>query len=209
MVTYIDAVHPLVDVYDGFLVHSRSAGGAPLSQAPQPDVAVPSPSPVRDDLAAPVLVFQTETDVSFSNLNARQPDSDRQRPREVQERHASTTLGSRSGWPTSVTVRRGGAGIDAPDQSAVALFKCATVNTGPLTTCSTLVHRSNRRWRGSSSDRTPAADDRREPGGVRQRCRQQRGGNIRPQWMRRSRSTISVDGRFLLPVGTTQPLTAP
>ncbi len=26
MVTYIDAVHPLVDVFDGFLVHSRNAG---------------------------------------------------------------------------------------------------------------------------------------------------------------------------------------
>ena len=34
MVTYIDAVHPLVHVYDGFLVHSRGAGGAALSQAP-------------------------------------------------------------------------------------------------------------------------------------------------------------------------------
>ncbi len=38
LVTYIDAVHPLVDVYDGFLVHSRMGGGSPLSQAPQPSV---------------------------------------------------------------------------------------------------------------------------------------------------------------------------
>ena len=36
LVTYIDAVHPLVDVYDGFLVHSRSSGGAALSQDPLP-----------------------------------------------------------------------------------------------------------------------------------------------------------------------------
>ncbi len=28
--TYIDAVHPLVEVYDGFVVHSRGAGGAAL-----------------------------------------------------------------------------------------------------------------------------------------------------------------------------------
>ena len=34
LVTYIDAVHPLVPVYDGFMVHSRSAGGSALSQAP-------------------------------------------------------------------------------------------------------------------------------------------------------------------------------
>ena len=37
MVTYIDAVHPLAGVYDGFLVHSRGASGpAELSEAPQP-----------------------------------------------------------------------------------------------------------------------------------------------------------------------------
>jgi hypothetical protein len=58
LVTYIDAVHPLVNVYDGFLVHSR-AGGAPI----------------RDDVGVPVLVFMTQTDVSFSNGAARQPDS--------------------------------------------------------------------------------------------------------------------------------------
>ena len=83
MVTYIDAVHPLVHVYDGFLVHSRSGGGAPLSQAPQPSVPVPTPAPIRDDVGVPVLVFQTETDVSFSNLNARQPDTSTYRLWEV------------------------------------------------------------------------------------------------------------------------------
>ena len=69
MVTYIDAVHPIAHVYDGFLVHSRSATGAPLSQAPLPNVPVPAPAPIRDDLGVPVLVFQTESDVSFSNLD--------------------------------------------------------------------------------------------------------------------------------------------
>ena len=37
MVTYINAVHPLAGVYDGFLVHSRGGFGVPLSEAPQPD----------------------------------------------------------------------------------------------------------------------------------------------------------------------------
>ena len=37
LVTYVNAIHPLADVYDGFLIHSRGGGGAPLSQAPQPD----------------------------------------------------------------------------------------------------------------------------------------------------------------------------
>jgi Alpha/beta hydrolase domain len=83
LVTYIDAVHPLVHVYDGFLVHSRGAGGAALSQAPQPSVPVPTPAPIRDDLGVPVLVFQTETDVFNSNLNARQQDTDAYRLWEV------------------------------------------------------------------------------------------------------------------------------
>ncbi len=83
LVTYIDAVHPVAQVYDGFLVHSRAAGGAPLAQPPQTTVTVPSPTPIRDDLGVPVLVFQTETDVLFSNLGARQPDTDRYRLWEV------------------------------------------------------------------------------------------------------------------------------
>ena len=35
LVTYINAVHPLAGVYDGFLIHSRSGAAAALSQAPQ------------------------------------------------------------------------------------------------------------------------------------------------------------------------------
>jgi hypothetical protein len=73
LVTYINAVHPLACVYDGFLVHSRNVGGAPLAQAPQPDVATPTPSLIRDDLRVPVLVVNTETDVG--GVLARQPDT--------------------------------------------------------------------------------------------------------------------------------------
>jgi hypothetical protein len=73
LVTYIDAVHPLVNVYDGFLVHSRGAGGAALSQAPLAVVATPAPSLIRDDLDVPVLVFNTENDAGA--LQARQADS--------------------------------------------------------------------------------------------------------------------------------------
>jgi hypothetical protein len=75
MVTYIDAIHPLVPVYDGFMVHSRSAGGAPLTQAPQASVPMPSPLRIRDDLDVPVMVVQAEGDVISSNLGARQPDT--------------------------------------------------------------------------------------------------------------------------------------
>ena len=84
LVTYIDAVHPLVHVYDGFLVHSRGAGGAALSQAPLPGVPVPAPTLIRDDLDVPVLQFETETDlVTLGFLAARQPDTDRLKTWEV------------------------------------------------------------------------------------------------------------------------------
>ena len=76
MVTYIDAVQPLTHVYDGFLVHSRSAAGAPLSQSPLPAVSTPSPTFIRTDLNVPVFTFQTEFDVSGA-FTARQPDTNK------------------------------------------------------------------------------------------------------------------------------------
>jgi hypothetical protein len=74
MVTYIDAVHPLVHVYDGFLVHSRGAAGAPLSQTPLTSFPAPRPTLIRTDLDVPVFVFQTEFDISGA-FTARQPDT--------------------------------------------------------------------------------------------------------------------------------------
>jgi hypothetical protein len=87
MVTYIDAIHPLADIYDGFLVHSRgggSIGAAPLSESPQPSITVPGSAPIRSDLDVPVLIFETETDLTFLGyVNARQPDSEHLRLWEV------------------------------------------------------------------------------------------------------------------------------
>jgi hypothetical protein len=75
MVTYIDAVQPLVNVYDGFLVHSRGAAGAPLSQSPLASVPAPNPTLIRTTgLSVPVFTFQTEFDISGA-FTARQPDT--------------------------------------------------------------------------------------------------------------------------------------
>jgi len=74
LVTYIDAVQPLVDVYDGFIVHSRFSGGAALREAPLANVPAPVPTFIRDDLV-PVLVFESEYDVASSQLLARQPET--------------------------------------------------------------------------------------------------------------------------------------
>lgn len=80
LTTYINAIHPLVSVYDGFLVHSRRDIGAPLSQAPQADVPTPPVVRFRPDLDAPVLTVQTENDVmTLGSLSARQADSSRLR----------------------------------------------------------------------------------------------------------------------------------
>jgi hypothetical protein len=75
MVTYIDAVQPLEHVFDGFMVHSRGASGAPLSQAPQPAISFPAPAPIRDDLDVKVMEVQAEGDVISSNLATRQADT--------------------------------------------------------------------------------------------------------------------------------------
>jgi hypothetical protein len=78
MVTYIDAVAPLTHVYDGYFVHSRGASGAALSQAPQPAIPGPSVAVIRTDQTAPVMVFETETDVlsaAFDYYPATQADS--------------------------------------------------------------------------------------------------------------------------------------
>ena len=84
MVTYIDAIHPLAGIYDGFLVHSRGGIGAALSEAPLPAIPVPNTAPIRADLDVPVLLFETETDLTFLGyFAARQADTDRVRLWEV------------------------------------------------------------------------------------------------------------------------------
>ncbi len=75
LVTYIDAIQPLKHAFDGFIVHSRGAGGASLSQSPLTPVSVPSPVAIRDDLDVPVFVLMAEDDVIRSNTLARQPDT--------------------------------------------------------------------------------------------------------------------------------------
>ena len=84
LVTYVNAVHPLRNVYDGFLVHSRWGVAAPLSEPSPTAIAFPGAVPIRDDLDVPVMIFQTETDLTLlGSYAARQPDSARLRLWEV------------------------------------------------------------------------------------------------------------------------------
>jgi hypothetical protein len=84
LVTYVNAVQPAASVYDGFLVHSRAGGGADLSQEPLAAIEVPDGTVIRADLDVPVLVFQSETDVTqLGSVAARQRDTKRLRLWEV------------------------------------------------------------------------------------------------------------------------------
>jgi hypothetical protein len=80
MTTYANAIQPIDRLFDGFLIHSRSAGAAPISQAPQADQPSPAIAQDRTDLSAPVLAVETETDLFTAPLfyqQLSQPDSAR------------------------------------------------------------------------------------------------------------------------------------
>jgi hypothetical protein len=73
MAGYVNAIHPLVDVYDGFLVHSRGGGATTPRGERGDDLEFVQ---IRTDLNVPVLQFETETDIfGLGFLPARQPDS--------------------------------------------------------------------------------------------------------------------------------------
>jgi len=83
LTTYVNALAPTTDVFDGFLIHSRGSGAAPLGAGLQGSDGVR----VRDDLEVPVLTFSAETDVSgpdgLGYVDVRQPDTERFRSWEV------------------------------------------------------------------------------------------------------------------------------
>ena len=84
MVTYVNAVDPVAQVFDGFFIHSRGGAGAALSQSPQPAIATPSPTLTRGDVRVPVLTFETESDlILLGYFPARQDDSEKFRLWEV------------------------------------------------------------------------------------------------------------------------------
>ncbi|GAB3264409.1 alpha/beta hydrolase domain-containing protein [Nocardioides dilutus] len=89
LTTYANGVQPLTGLFDGFLIHSRGGATMPLGE---PGCAVDiaqfrtdPPMTIRDDLDVPVIMVQTETDLTgrLQYLPARQPDSERVRLWEV------------------------------------------------------------------------------------------------------------------------------
>ncbi len=132
LVTYINAVHPLYNTFDGYMVHSRGDGAPALAQAPLEAIATPESVRIREDLNVPVFNFQTETDVLLLGaINDRQPDSDRFRLWEV--------AGTAHGDYYSFIIGREDTGVDprfllVEEANGIPGFlNCARpVNAGPM-----------------------------------------------------------------------------
>ncbi|WP_094358209.1 alpha/beta hydrolase domain-containing protein [Mycobacterium marinum] len=80
LTTYINAVDPLAEIYDGFLVHSRFASAAPLDGGSVfEESETPQAVTFRPDLRVPLIAIITETDlfggVRQGYVYARQPDN--------------------------------------------------------------------------------------------------------------------------------------
>lgn len=83
LATYYNAVHPTIDLFDGYVIHGRGRGGSSaLSQEPQAVVDTPDIVFIRTDQTEPVIALQNETDVPGS-IAARQQDSEAYRMWEV------------------------------------------------------------------------------------------------------------------------------
>jgi hypothetical protein len=81
LTTYVDGVQPLTHEFDGFLMHSRGGGPAPLGDPGKgiqiADSLTTKPTIIRTDQSVPVILAETETDV-LGLLNyapAQQPDN--------------------------------------------------------------------------------------------------------------------------------------
>ncbi|MGA5761398.1 alpha/beta hydrolase domain-containing protein [Nonomuraea bangladeshensis] len=79
LATFANAIQPIIPAYDGFLIHGRGAGAAPIGDGV---IALPLTARIRADTAVPVFQVESETDVR-AFADARQPDGARVRTWEV------------------------------------------------------------------------------------------------------------------------------
>jgi hypothetical protein len=63
LTTYVDAIQPLANVYDGFMLYSRGATPAPLGDrlVNGNDPTIPAIARIRTDLNVPVFTFEPST----------------------------------------------------------------------------------------------------------------------------------------------------
>jgi hypothetical protein len=88
LTTYVNAVHPLVEVFDGFLITIIGGRGSPLGANPVPAAATTTaarlgvPTRIRDDIDVPVMILNTECE-ALGMFPSRRDDDDRFRFWEV------------------------------------------------------------------------------------------------------------------------------
>jgi len=139
MVTFVDAIQPLTQVFDGFFIHSRAAGGAPLSKGSA--APVPPSVFIRDDLSVPVFQFQTETDLFLLGFYpARQPNTDRVMTWEVagtaHADQAQLDYGASSSLLAGIDAGGRGtsdASANPADAGSGGFLGCGSINRGPQT----------------------------------------------------------------------------
>lgn len=103
LTTYINAVDPRVEVFDGFVVHSRFGPAAPLDgDSILESAAVPQQVRFRPDLRVPTITVITETDLLGGRLpgyhKARQPDNNMLRTWEIPGTAHADNYTIRVGW---------------------------------------------------------------------------------------------------------------
>lgn len=140
MVTYVNAVHPVADIYDAFLIHSRGSGGAALR------IGTAASAPfawIRDDLEDEVFQFETETDLlGLSFVTARQRDTDLVRTWEV----AGTAHLDRGMLDYFRDRDRDRVDVPAPPGGDPFEAACGSVNAGPQSAVLSRAISDLRRW---------------------------------------------------------------
>ncbi|MBK6740322.1 MAG: hypothetical protein IPG64_22035 [Haliea sp.] len=83
LTTYVNAIHPLYNTFDGYMIHSRGDGGSPLSQEPQAAIPTPEVALLHGFERTGNDLPDRDGRVAVGYFTARQPDSDLLRTWEV------------------------------------------------------------------------------------------------------------------------------
>ena len=137
LTTYINAIAPIQQAFDGYLVHSRFGGAPSLGKSSMVASLLGALRPVhiRTDMTTPVLNFITETDLMmkrFGYLPARQPDHDRLRTWEVAgTAHADTYVMGASPIDSGAASAEDMAKALAPTRKLLGLTLPGEINAAP------------------------------------------------------------------------------
>jgi hypothetical protein len=147
LVTYINGIDPLAQMFDGFLVHGRGASGAGLTgfslatsddgealdiESSRRRIGAQPPHRIRADVRVPVMTVQSETDVvGLGGHGARQDDDDRTRLWEI----AGTAHGDgylfASGLDDGTLAPEQFAALLAPTTNVMGAVSATPINNGP------------------------------------------------------------------------------